>query len=266
MRAGVPDFWLSLLVKMAATAAVIVTATHIAERGSPFWGALITALPVAAGPAYVLLALQADDDFVAASALSSFAMVGGSVMFATVVCVVATRLPLLAALALGFAVWFASAVPIGRVEWTPLTALLLNVAVYAACFAATSRIVRRPVPAVHLRRRWYDHPMRALLVSALVGGVVTASDAIGPQATGMAAVFPVTFTCLIVVLYPRLGPEFTAITLARSIRAMVGFSGFLLTLYLATAAWGPAWGLSLGLATSLVFSLGMVAARRALHA
>jgi hypothetical protein len=258
----VADFWLSLVVKMAATAAVIVTATHAAERGGPFWGALITALPVAAGPAYVLLSLQADAAFVAASALSSLAMVGGSVVFATVVALTATRFGLATGLALGFALWFAAAVPIGRVAWTPATAVLLNGAVYALCFAATAGVVRRPVPVVHMRRRWYDHPMRALLVSALVGGVVTASDAIGPQATGMAAVFPITFTCLIVVLMPRLGGAFTAITLARAIRAMVGFSGFLLALHLATAAWGPAWGLALGLAASILYSLGMIAARR----
>jgi hypothetical protein len=266
MRAGVSDFWLSLLVKMAATAVVIVTATHAAERGGPFWGALIAALPVAAGPAYVLLSLQADSEFVAASALSSLATTGASVMFATAVALLATRCTLAVALALAFALWFAAAVPIGRIDWTPATAALLNAAVYAMCFAVTVPVVRRPVPAVHMRRRWFDHPLRALLVSALVGGVVTASDAIGPRATGMAAVFPITFTCLIIVLVPRLGGAFTAITLARAIRAMVGFSGFLLVLHLATAAWSPAWGLGLGLATSILYSLGMIVARRALRA
>jgi len=40
------------------------------ERGGPFWGGLICGVPIASGPAYVMLALQADPAFVAQSALN----------------------------------------------------------------------------------------------------------------------------------------------------------------------------------------------------
>src|SRR5258708_31301261 len=64
-------FGFALLVKIAATVVVAMAASVAAERGGPFWGGLVCALPIGAGPGYVLLALQEDADFVATSALAS---------------------------------------------------------------------------------------------------------------------------------------------------------------------------------------------------
>ena len=68
-----PDllFWPALM-KMAVTAAFVVIATATAERAGAFVGALVATLPIAAGPAYVFVALDHDSGFIAASALSSF--------------------------------------------------------------------------------------------------------------------------------------------------------------------------------------------------
>src|SRR5437016_2992182 len=69
-------FWLSLLLKVAVTVTVVMSTSLAVERAGPFWGGLLCAFPLSAGPAYVLLALQADAAFVAASALNSL---GGNV-------------------------------------------------------------------------------------------------------------------------------------------------------------------------------------------
>ena len=55
-----PDlsFWLQLVVKMAMTAAIVVFISIVVERSRPFIGALIAALPTAAGAAYVILAIE----------------------------------------------------------------------------------------------------------------------------------------------------------------------------------------------------------------
>ena len=67
-------FWVSFLLKILVTAAVVIAAARTAERAGPFFGALIACLPVSAGPSYVLLSLQASDGFIAETALASAAV------------------------------------------------------------------------------------------------------------------------------------------------------------------------------------------------
>jgi hypothetical protein len=71
-----PDvwFWLALATKMAVTAAFVVVATATAERAGAFIGALVATLPIAAGPAYLFLALEHNAAFIAAAALASLAI------------------------------------------------------------------------------------------------------------------------------------------------------------------------------------------------
>ena len=52
-------FWLSLALKMAVTAGFVVVAAMVAELAGPAIGAIVATLPIAAGPAYFFVALQA---------------------------------------------------------------------------------------------------------------------------------------------------------------------------------------------------------------
>ena len=51
-------FLLTLGLRMAITAAFVVTASVITERSGPVIGALVATLPISAGPSYVFLALD----------------------------------------------------------------------------------------------------------------------------------------------------------------------------------------------------------------
>ena len=65
-------FLLDLTAKMALTATIVVIISVVVERSGPFVGALIAALPTAAGAAYIILAFEHPPAFIAASkALSS---------------------------------------------------------------------------------------------------------------------------------------------------------------------------------------------------
>src|SRR5258708_6864325 len=72
-----PDllFLLSLAVKMAVTALFVLVATYAAERAGALVGAMIATLPIAAGPAYIFLALDHDARFIADSALASLMLI-----------------------------------------------------------------------------------------------------------------------------------------------------------------------------------------------
>ena len=71
-----PDlyFALTLIVKMAITAAFVLAATITAERAGPLVGGLVATLPIGAGPVYVFLALDHDAQFISQSAVASLAV------------------------------------------------------------------------------------------------------------------------------------------------------------------------------------------------
>ena len=88
-----PDlsFWLELAFKMAMTAAVVVFISIVVERSGPFIGAMIAALPTAAGAAYVILAIEHPSAFIAASAVGSMAIGAAVAIFAAVYAILAQR-------------------------------------------------------------------------------------------------------------------------------------------------------------------------------
>lgn len=255
--------WLPTLTKAASTALLVVTASALAEKLGPFWGALVASLPVSTGPAYVFLALQHDATFVAESLLSSFAAHAATGAFMTTYGLLARRHTLGRSLGPAMLVWLVVGYATLQMAWTPLSALALNVVVYAACLTALRpRHPRpgeiRPAP----RRRWYELPCRAAAVALFVIVVVAASNMLGPQATGLVAIFPIGTVCLAVILQPRLGGVATSLMAASSLRAMVGFGGMLLVAHLAIPAWGVVTGMLAGLAVSLFWSALLLLAHR----
>jgi len=240
--------WLLPLVRALATALLVVSASAIAEALGPFWGALIASLPVSAGPAYVFLAMRHGADFVAASALSSLAANAATGLFLIVYKALAASTSPWRSLGAAVAAWLAASLATQQIVWTPATALLLNLAVYSVGFTlphAARTAAPRFEPAA--RRRWFDLPVRAAAVAAFVSLVVAVSPALGPKATGIAAVFPISLISLIVIVRPRIGSLASSLLAANALRSMLGFSMMLLALHLAVQPWGlvPAFVIAL---------------------
>ena len=257
------DTWLPLLTRAATTALLVVSASAIAEAAGPFWGALIASFPVSVGPAYVFLAMQHDADFIAASALSSFAANAATGLFLIAYGVLAVRLPPWPSLGCAILAWLAAAAATQQVNWTPFTALLLNVAVYGGGFALlnTSRGAS-PQPLGNLQRRWFDHPVRALLVALFVTLVVAVSSALGPNATGIAAVFPISLTSLIAIVRPRIGGPASSLLAANALRSMLGYGMMLLALHLSVRPWGLVTAFIIALLTTVFWSSTLLVLRR----
>ena len=87
-----------------------------------------------------------------------------------------------------------------------------------------------------IARRWYDIPLRAALVATLVATVVTLSNAVGPNVSGIIALFPVVFTSLMLILHPRIGGPATAAVMANSLWGLIGFGIAIVVLHLGTRA------------------------------
>ena len=106
-------------------------------------------------------------------------------------------------------------------------------------------------------RRWYDVPVRALMVACLVAAVVGLSGRVGPTVTGLLAVYPIVMTSLMLIFQPRVGGPATAALIANTMWGLVGFSVCLFTVHLATIPLGTWTGLALSLAVSVAWNLAV---------
>jgi len=95
--------------RVLLTATIVVVISVVVERSGPFIGALIAALPTAAGAAYIILAFEHPPDFIAASAVGSAAATATVAVFALTYTVLAQRHGLVLSLGAAMTVWFAAA-------------------------------------------------------------------------------------------------------------------------------------------------------------
>lgn len=250
---------LPILTKAVSAALVVVVAATLAEAFGPFWGGLIASLPVSAGPAYLFLAMEHDSAFVAASALSSFATNAAIALFLTVHAIAAERRSVWPCLGRALAAWLIASLGIRQFDWTPASALALNVIAYAAGFAI---LARRPkstaLPLTVARRSGFELAMRATAVAIFVSAVVLGGRALGPRATGIAAVFPISLTSLLAIVQPRIGGAAAALLSATALRAMAGFGLALLALHETAPIWGTGAALLLSLSVTMAWSLGLL--------
>ena len=200
-----PDllFWLSLGLKMAVTAGFVIGAAMVAERAGPAIGALVATLPIAAGPAYVFVALDHDAAFISQSAIGSIAAHAATGVFSLAYVLLAQRCSVAISVGGAIAVWFVVAFALRSVPWTFLGVAAANLATYAVCIVLTERYRHVRMPPIG--RRWYDLPLRAVMVSCLVAAVVGLSGRVGPTVTGLLAVFPIVMTSLMLIFQTRVG-------------------------------------------------------------
>jgi hypothetical protein len=253
-------FWLSLVAKMAVTAGFVVGAAMAAERAGPVIGALVATLPIAAGPAYVFLALDNDARFISESAIGSITAHAATGAFSLAYIVLAQQRGVALSVTGAVGVWFLVAFLLRKAEWTFSSAAGVNLAIYAVCIVLTARYRHVKMPLVV--RRWYDVPVRALMVSFLVAAVVGLSGRVGPTVTGLLAVYPIVMTSLMLIFQPRVGGPATAALIANSMWGLVGFSACMFAVHLATVPLGTWAGLVLALAVSVAWNLTLWGLRR----
>jgi len=245
-------FWYGFALKMVMTASVVVITSVAVERSGPFVGALIGALPTAAGAAYTILALEHPPAFIAASAIGSVAINGAVAIFAAIYALLAQRRGLLVSLGGAGIVWFVAAA-LRLVEWTPLASVALNVVIYAVTIPLSWRFRGSTRPVAFVRTR-FDIPLRALTAALVVAVVTAASSSIGSFASGMFALFPIILGSSIVIMHPRIGGKATASMMAHVQLPLIGLAlGFLVVHYL-VAPIGVWPALAVGLVVCLAWS------------
>jgi hypothetical protein len=252
-----PDlaFILTLALRMAITAAFVVSASVITERSGPVIGALVATLPFSAGPSYVFLALDHDAAFIAESALASLPINAATLFLGLSYTVLAQRRSLLVSCGIAVVVWLVLAAIARTVHWSLAGGLLANAIAFAICVPLSQRFRHVRMPLV--TRRWYDIPLRASLVATLVAIVVTLSGWVGPVVSGIIALFPVIFTSMMLILHPRIGGPATAAVVANGAFGLMGFGIAIAVLHVAALQFGSPIALSLALATCVSWNLAL---------
>ena len=257
-----PDlyFAITLAVKMAVTAAFVLAATVTAERVGPLVGGLVATLPIGAGPVYVFLALDHDAHFIAQSAVASLAINAVNVIFALTYAMLAQTRSRAVSMSVAFLVWLILGGVAHAIHWTFITVAIVNIAVFTVCLWLARPL--RHVRVTGFRTRWTDMALRAGLVAALVGVVVTFSFQLGPGGSGILAVFPVVLISIMFILHDRVGGPASAAVLANAVLGLIGFAFACTVLHFSAEAFGSPIGLTLALITSLGWSLLVLLARR----
>jgi hypothetical protein len=252
-----PDlaFILTLALRMAVTAAFVVSASVITERSGPVIGALVATLPISAGPSYVFLALDHNAAFIAEGALASLPINAATIFLGLTYVVLAQRQSAVVSCLSAVAVWIALASVIRMIHWSLAGGLIANAVAFAICVPLLRRFRNVKMPLI--TRRWFDIPLRASLVATLVATVVTLSGWVGPTVSGIIALFPVVFTSMMLILHPRIGGPATAAVLANSGWGLMGLGIAIAVLHVVALRFGSAVGLSLALATCVSWNLGL---------
>ncbi len=236
----------TLIVKMAATAVLVLAATTFAERFGAFIGAIIASMPLSAGPAYLFLALEHGAGFIETSSLTSLS--------------VHAMTPILLVICAALVAWFGGAFLVTRAGLSLEAAVWLNVAVFAITIPA-SLWMAAEVRAKPMRRGIVDIVLRVGAVAAIVGAAILAGRVLGPRAAGLTALVPVIWISVAVILAVRAGGEMCASVLANGVSAMVGFAIAFAVMHFTVVSLGWPTSLSIALAITVGWNLLLTVVR-----
>src|SRR2546429_9204153 len=137
-----PDlaFILTLALRMAVTAAFVLSASVITERAGPVIGALVATLPISAGPSYVFPALDHDAAFIAEGALASLPINAVTIFLALTYVLLAQRRSALVSFAGAIMVWIALATLSRTVHWSLAGGVVANAIAFAICLPLLPRV------------------------------------------------------------------------------------------------------------------------------
>ncbi len=252
-----PDapFWLALAIKMTAGAALVLASTITAQRAGPLVGALIATTPATTAVAYILIAIDHDDAFIAQSALGTLAINAVTVIYSLVYVKLAQRQPMLLCVTGAFGTWLALAWFVQAHAWTLPQAILFNLVVFPFAIGLVRDERHAPMPRVPIS--WPDLALRAAMVALLVAAVVALSFRIGPTAIGVLATFPTGYLCIMIILHRRVGGRATAAVIAHGMLGLVGFACAVVVLHLTAVPLGRVAALSLALAVAIAWNLAL---------
>jgi hypothetical protein len=253
-------FLLAALFSSTVTAGVVVTASVLVERASPFIGALVASLPIAASAAYIVLAIQHPPEYIMQSAIGSIATMGVNAIFGLAYAVLAWRYGFVVSLGGAYVVWAIGAYVIKGMSWTIFSALAFTVIAYAIAIYLMYRYFTEPLTQ-RLEVRRSDIVARAVTVALFIGTITILSRYIGSFVAGMLAIFPAVMSSFVIILHRRIGGRATSFALAQLQISGFAMSVSFVPMYFGVSWLGVWWGLRLGLVVDMICTTTLLLAQ-----
>jgi hypothetical protein len=248
------------LVRLVATAGIVLAVTAIVGRLGPRIGGVVAGLPIVVGPGLAFIALDETPAYLVEAA--GFVLVSLTATQAFMLAYGRTARGYGAAIALAVAhgAWIAVITILAVPRLSPVVAALLFTcaAVVSAWLLRHAQTVPAPPPAP---RGWGSLLLRAGLAGLMVGAISLGSQALGPKLAGLLLAYPVAMTVIAVTIHQRHGKEAAGATLAAASLGTLSIGAFALAVAVLTTPLGMAHALTVALAASLLVSVLLLAFR-----
>lgn len=254
-------FWLALAAKILIASAVVVSASLVAQRTSPFISAMIATLPVSAGPNIAFLAYDHGASYLAGSMIGTLAAMAATGLYFTGYALTAQRYGYWPSIAAALAGWLFFLAAFDVTGWTIGQAWLALLIVFGAGSWLTRHLRSVSAPAAR-PRLWYEIPLRVAGVAAMTGLLAWIAQRVSPGLAGYVAAFPVVFTSLTFILHHSVGGRVTAAVVANSFSGLFGFAVAQTFVYFTVTRLGSVLSLLAGLLICILWNLALIMLRQ----
>ncbi len=249
--------WPALLVRMGATAMVVVMVSWSVGAFGPLVGGALAGLPMVLGPGFYFLATQFPADFIHQAASYALYSLCATQLFVLAYILAARSLPPWRTLGCAVLVWLASAALLSFLPAQPWLGLAVFVLTTIVCLRL-AREARSEVAAAKGRAGWGLLLLRGALAGVLVACVTTASQWLGPSASGLLLAFPIGYTVVAVTIHQRLGAGSLIATLRSALLGTASLAGFCSVLALSVLHMSWMWALLMAAGVSMLITVILV--------
>lgn len=244
------------VLKLLLVPSLIALVTLAGRRWGPSVAGWLSAFPIVAGPILLAIALEQGTDFAAVAAANTLLAVLAIVVFSIVYARSATTPGVGVARCLAAAL-LAWGLAVAVLQGVQLPIWLAFGAVLAALLAAPRLIGPAPAPAAANSRPARDLPWRMLAGAVLTVAVTQAAGRLGPELSGLFAMFPVMSTVLVGFSHRASGPGFAVALLRGMVGGYYAFAVFCLVLTLLLPGRALGWPFIVATACALAVQLSV---------
>lgn len=239
-----------LLIRILATALVVIGVTLAVERLGPTIGGALAGLPMVIGPGFYFIAREHPEEFTSTTAAASLLSLCATEAFLLAYIVVAARRRPAMALTAAALTWALGAVLLSPIPSRPELALAL----FVLALLAARAISRRYVRPTGRRKVTGGLPLlvaRGMAAGILVAVATLAAGHLGPAWAGFIVTYPIGFSVISVTVHQRFGTEIAIVMLHAAMLGVASLAAFSFMMAVGIEALGATWAFSASLAASV---------------
>ncbi|MBL4739656.1 MAG: hypothetical protein JKY12_01600 [Sneathiella sp.] len=193
-----------LLVRMIATALIVVLVATAVGKLGPLIGGLVAGLPIGLGPGFYFLIGSSSTDFLVQTATFSLLTLSATQIFLTTYIVTARRDFPIASLLTAVVVWVIAITVLNGFPVTTISAAALFVVMTVATYLIGQRF-QMPKSKNERKEGFRMLLLRACIAGLLVALVTTSAQALGAELSGILLAFPIGYALISVTVHEQYG-------------------------------------------------------------